>query len=171
MTIPYHKTSCDRTGSLAMTSNPVTRISPPTENTQGSSVTARETGMRMIPHLKEVEKMTSPSQAEGVECDWQTVFWRLPTPQPSNNHIVPSSAEAAVSSQTSAVSAKTSRSGLESYLAESAVTLGEKLAGEMIWGKNEDLKFPSLHLVSLLLYILLTLDCQREDQSGCSGGR
>ena len=120
----------------------------------------------MNPNLKEGEKMPTPSQAEGVECDWQTVFWRLPTPQRSNNHIVASSAEAIVSSQTSAVGPKSSFSGLESHLAEDeAVTLGEKLAGETIWGKNEDLKLPELHLVRLFLCVYLTLDCQREGQS------
>ena len=114
----------------------------------------------MNPDLKEVEKVTSPSQAEAVECDWQTVFWRLPAPQPSNNHLVNSSAEASVPTQISAVGPKRSVSGVESHLAKSAVTLGERLAGEMIWGKYEDLKSPELHSVSLLLCVELMLACE-----------
>jgi hypothetical protein len=159
MTTTHHQRLHDKTGSLARTSNPMT-ISPPSETVNGKGIdaqpkppTAGRARIQVNLGLKDRERMTSTYQAEGVECDWQTVFWRLPTPQRSNNHIVPSSAEAIVSSQTSAVGPKSSTSGPESHLAESAVTLGEQLAGEMIWGMNEDLKFPELHLVRLFLCV------------------
>jgi hypothetical protein len=159
MTTTHHQRLHDKTCSLARTSNPMT-ISPPSETVSGKGIdaqpkppTAGGARIQVYIGLKDRERMTSTYQAEGVECDWQTVFWRLSTPQPSSNHIVPSSAEAIVSSQTSAVGPKSSTSGPESHLAESAVTLGEKLAGEMIWGKNEDLRFPELDLVRLFLCV------------------
>jgi hypothetical protein len=152
MTTTHHQRLQDKTGSLASTSNIMT-ISLPSETVNGKGIDAQPKpptagGARIQVNigLKDGERMTSTYQAEGVQCDWQTVFWRLPTPQRSNNHIVASSAEAIVSSQTSAVGPKSSTSGPESHLAESAVTLGEKLAGEMIWGKNEDMEFPEVRL-------------------------
>lgn len=36
----------------------------------------------------EGEGLTNPCQTESVECDWQTVFWRLPTP---SHHQIDSS--------------------------------------------------------------------------------
>jgi hypothetical protein len=172
MTTTHHQRLHDKTGSLARTSNIMT-ISPPSETVDGKGIdaqpkppTAGGAKIQVNIGMKDRERMTSTYQAESVECDWQTVFWRLPTPQPSSNHTVPSSAEGSVSAQTLAVGPKSSFSGLESHLAEDeAVTLGEKLAGEMIWGKNEDYKFSELHLVSLLLCVKLMLGCQREDQS------
>jgi hypothetical protein len=159
MTTTHHQRIQDKTGSLASTSNPMT-ISPLSETVNGKGIDAEPKpltagGARIQQNigLKDGERMTSTYQAEGVECDWQTVFWRLPTPQRSDNHMVPSSAEAAVSAQTPAVGPKSSTSGPESHLEESAVTLGEKLAGEMIWGKNEDMEFPELHLVRLFLCV------------------
>jgi hypothetical protein len=160
ITASYHETLHDKTSPLDESSIPAT-ISPPSGNVngegddaQGSSEVAGETGMRLNPDLKETERITSPFQPEGVECDWQTVFWRLPTSRQSNSHAMPSSAETTAPCQTSAVRAQSSVSGLESHLAEEpAATLGERLAGEMIWGKDEDLKYPYLHLVSPLMYI------------------
>lgn len=142
-------------------------MSPPSQTVNGKGIAAQRKpptagGARIQVNigLKDRERMTSTYQAEGVECDWQTVFWRLPTPQPFNNHLVTSSAEASVFTQMSAVGPKRSVSGVESHLAKSAVTLGEKLAGEMIWGKLEDLKFPELHLVSRFLCVELMLACE-----------
>jgi hypothetical protein len=159
MTVPYHRmsydknVSIDRNPSSIKTSPPVENVYRERNNTQGSSEAAGEARIQTNTGPKEKDGMDKTYQAEGVECDWQTVFWRLPTPQPSNNHIVPSSAETTIPIKTSAVGPQSSVSGLESHLAESAVTLGEKLAGEMIRGKNEDWRLPSLHLVYLFLRI------------------
>ena len=156
------------TRSSAITFKSMTIISPPTDNAYGqgdslygSSETAGTTRTRVITGLKERDRKDKTYQADGVECDWQTVFWRLPTPpHRSDNQGVPSSTKATVSSRTSDGAAKSSPSGLESLLAvDEAVTLGEKLAGEMIWGKNEypALRFPNLYLVRLSFLIHLML--------------
>jgi hypothetical protein len=138
MTVPYHKTSCDKTGSLAMTSNPVKRISPPSgkaygegADAPGKAPTHGEARIELNKGLKDRDRKTKTYQSDSVVCDWQTVFWRLPTPQPSNNHTVPSSAEPTIPVKMSAVGPQSSVSGLKSHLAEDeVVTLGEKLAGE-----------------------------------------
>jgi len=140
-------------------------ISPPT-NAYGqgdtlyvSSETAEKARIRVNPGLKERDRKDKTYQTDGVECDWQTVFWRLPTPpHRSDNQGVPSFTKATVSSRTLAGAARDSPSGLESHLAEDeAVTLGEQLAGEMIWGDNEDLRSSTLYFVSLVLFIQLML--------------
>jgi hypothetical protein len=167
MTTTHHQRLHGKSGSLTKTSSPMT-MSPPSEtvhvkgiDVQPQSPTDGEARIESNKGLPDRDRKNKTCQAEGVECDWQTVFWRLPTPQPSNTHIVPSSAATTAPCQASAISTNTSPSGLASHVAEDeAVTLGEKLAREMIWGKNEDLIFPELDLVRLLLYILLTLGCQ-----------
>ena len=169
MTAPYHKMPYDKT--VILDRNPdLTSMLPSCGNAfrkdddAGSTPTAGTTRMQVNTGLEERDGMNKTYQADGVECDWQTVFWRIPTsPHRSDNLGVPSSTKAAISSRTSAGAAKSSSSGLEFHLAEDeAVTLGEQVAGEMIWGKGEDLRSSNLYLVSLVLFIKLMLGDQGE---------
>jgi len=153
------------TRSPAITSNPMTMISPPTDaygegdSFYDSSETAGRARIQVNPGLRERDRMNKTYQVDGVECDWQTVFWRIPTPpHRSDNLGVPSSTKVIVSSQISAGPAKSSPSGLESQLGDvPVVTLGEQLSGEMMWERTEDLRSSNLYSVSLVLFIQLML--------------
>jgi hypothetical protein len=108
ITASYQETLLDNTSPLDENSIPAT-ISPPSGNVngegddaQGNSEVAGEIGIRLNPDLKETERMNSPLHPEGIECDWQTVFWRIPTPpQRSDSHDVAPPAETTVPVQIS----------------------------------------------------------------------